>query len=164
MEFHLYCRSDCYHGLAQFAKHLKLQWHSSRFHQSTIIRTMLNLKNNSLDFNSRTTWAGVITSGEFSWCANQVAWALCLCVGVCVRRSEAGVSGDKGQVSSAADECRSYISSRPPQTPEQWVSTSQHVHIAPSMSSPAAICLLKIDKLLKLFFSPLQRTGHSTKR
>ncbi|XP_077449697.1 protein unc-80 homolog isoform X18 [Stigmatopora argus] len=34
------------------------------------------------------------------------------------RRSEAGVSGEKGQVSSAADECRSYISSRPPQTPE----------------------------------------------
>ncbi|XP_077449386.1 protein unc-80 homolog isoform X14 [Stigmatopora argus] len=32
--------------------------------------------------------------------------------------SEAGVSGEKGQVSSAADECRSYISSRPPQTPE----------------------------------------------
>lgn len=48
--------------------------------------------------------------------------ALVLCVGVrcvCVRRSEAGVSGEKGQVSSAADECRSYISSRPPQTPEQ---------------------------------------------
>ncbi|KAM9767095.1 protein unc-80 homolog isoform 2-T2 [Menidia menidia] len=35
-----------------------------------------------------------------------------------LRRSEAGVSGEKGQVSSAADECRSYISSRPPQTPE----------------------------------------------
>uniref|UniRef100_A0AAQ5Z123 Unc-80 homolog (C. elegans) n=1 Tax=Amphiprion ocellaris TaxID=80972 RepID=A0AAQ5Z123_AMPOC len=34
------------------------------------------------------------------------------------KRSEAGVSGEKGQVSSAADECRSYISSRPPQTPE----------------------------------------------
>uniref|UniRef100_A0A667WHN7 Unc-80 homolog, NALCN channel complex subunit n=1 Tax=Myripristis murdjan TaxID=586833 RepID=A0A667WHN7_9TELE len=34
------------------------------------------------------------------------------------RRSEAGTSGDKGQTSSAADECRSYISSRPPQTPE----------------------------------------------
>ncbi|XP_061634151.1 protein unc-80 homolog isoform X18 [Phyllopteryx taeniolatus] len=34
------------------------------------------------------------------------------------RRSEVGVSGEKGQVSSAADECRSYISSRPPQTPE----------------------------------------------
>ncbi|XP_057679496.1 protein unc-80 homolog isoform X17 [Corythoichthys intestinalis] len=34
------------------------------------------------------------------------------------RRSEAGMSGVKGQVSSAADECRSYISSRPPQTPE----------------------------------------------
>uniref|UniRef100_A0A3B5MV28 Uncharacterized protein n=1 Tax=Xiphophorus couchianus TaxID=32473 RepID=A0A3B5MV28_9TELE len=34
------------------------------------------------------------------------------------RRSEAGVSGEKGQMSSAADECRSCISSRPPQTPE----------------------------------------------
>ncbi|RVE75230.1 hypothetical protein OJAV_G00014730 [Oryzias javanicus] len=34
------------------------------------------------------------------------------------KRSETGVSGEKGQVSSAADECRSYISSRPPQTPE----------------------------------------------
>ncbi|XP_014837511.1 PREDICTED: protein unc-80 homolog isoform X7 [Poecilia mexicana] len=34
------------------------------------------------------------------------------------RRSEVGVSGEKGQVSSAADECRSCISSRPPQTPE----------------------------------------------
>ncbi|XP_061918285.1 protein unc-80 homolog isoform X3 [Entelurus aequoreus] len=34
------------------------------------------------------------------------------------RRSEAGVSGEKGQVSSAADECRSCISSRPPHTPE----------------------------------------------
>lgn len=47
--------------------------------------------------------------------------ALSVCWGVCVfvRRSEAGVSGEKGQVSSAADECRSYISSRPPQTPEQ---------------------------------------------
>uniref|UniRef100_A0A1A8GNG7 Unc-80 homolog n=1 Tax=Nothobranchius korthausae TaxID=1143690 RepID=A0A1A8GNG7_9TELE len=35
-----------------------------------------------------------------------------------LRRSEVGVSGEKGQVSSAADECRSYISSRLPQTPE----------------------------------------------
>ncbi|XP_034034433.1 protein unc-80 homolog isoform X6 [Thalassophryne amazonica] len=34
------------------------------------------------------------------------------------KRSEVGVSGEKGQVSNAADECRSYISSRPPQTPE----------------------------------------------
>uniref|UniRef100_A0AAZ3PZM6 Unc-80 homolog (C. elegans) n=1 Tax=Oncorhynchus tshawytscha TaxID=74940 RepID=A0AAZ3PZM6_ONCTS len=35
------------------------------------------------------------------------------------RRSEAGVSGEKGgQPSTAADECRSCISSRPPQTPE----------------------------------------------
>nr|XP_054603628.1 protein unc-80 homolog isoform X2 [Nothobranchius furzeri] len=34
------------------------------------------------------------------------------------RRSEVGVSGEKGQVSSAADECRSCISSRLPQTPE----------------------------------------------
>lgn len=36
-----------------------------------------------------------------------------------VCRSELGVSGEKGQVSGTADECRSYISSRPPQTPEQ---------------------------------------------
>uniref|UniRef100_A0A8D3E268 Unc-80 homolog (C. elegans) n=1 Tax=Scophthalmus maximus TaxID=52904 RepID=A0A8D3E268_SCOMX len=34
------------------------------------------------------------------------------------RRSEAGVSGEKGLVSGAADECHSFISSRPPQTPE----------------------------------------------
>ncbi|RXM34170.1 Protein unc-80-like [Acipenser ruthenus] len=34
------------------------------------------------------------------------------------RRSDAGNTNDKGQPSSAADECRSYISSRPPQTPE----------------------------------------------
>uniref|UniRef100_A0AAY5KIG3 Unc-80 homolog (C. elegans) n=1 Tax=Esox lucius TaxID=8010 RepID=A0AAY5KIG3_ESOLU len=35
------------------------------------------------------------------------------------RRSEAGVSGEKGgQPSTTADECRSCISSRPPQTPE----------------------------------------------
>ncbi|KAM6945754.1 LOW QUALITY PROTEIN: protein unc-80 homolog [Aplochiton taeniatus] len=34
------------------------------------------------------------------------------------KRSEAGVSGEKGQPTSAADECRSYISSRPPQSPE----------------------------------------------
>ncbi|KAJ8003918.1 hypothetical protein DPEC_G00153380 [Dallia pectoralis] len=35
------------------------------------------------------------------------------------RRSEVGVSGEKGaQPSTAADECRSCISSRPPQTPE----------------------------------------------
>lgn len=40
-----------------------------------------------------------------------------VCVPVC--RSELGVSGEKGQVSGTADECRSYISSRPPQTPEQ---------------------------------------------
>ncbi|XP_028832106.1 protein unc-80 homolog isoform X5 [Denticeps clupeoides] len=33
-------------------------------------------------------------------------------------RSEAGASGDKGQSASAADECRSYVSSRPPQSPE----------------------------------------------
>lgn len=45
---------------------------------------------------------------------------ICTCVGVCaVCRSELGVSGEKGQVSGTADECRSYISSRPPQTPEQ---------------------------------------------
>ncbi|MGH0124428.1 UNVERIFIED_CONTAM: hypothetical protein FKN15_055337 [Acipenser sinensis] len=34
------------------------------------------------------------------------------------RRSDAGNTNDKGQPSSATDECRSYISSRPPQTPE----------------------------------------------
>ncbi|XP_041120448.1 protein unc-80 homolog isoform X3 [Polyodon spathula] len=34
------------------------------------------------------------------------------------RRSDAGNTNDKGQPSSAADECRSYISSRLPQTPE----------------------------------------------
>lgn len=47
--------------------------------------------------------------------------ARCVCVSVCVSvcRSELGVSGEKGQVSGTADECRSYISSRPPQTPEQ---------------------------------------------
>lgn len=48
-----------------------------------------------------------------------VCVSMCVLVCVCVCRSEAGVSGEKGQVSSAADECRSYISSRPPQTPEQ---------------------------------------------
>lgn len=59
-------------------------------------------------------------SGESRQCLNLVSLsALSVCWGVCVRRSEAGVSGEKGQVSSAADECRSYISSRPPQTPEQ---------------------------------------------
>lgn len=72
----------------------------------------------------------------------QIRWSECsVCVLGCVCRSEAGVSGEKGQVSSAADECRSYISSRPPQTPEQWVSTSQYLHIAPSMLSQAAISL-----------------------
>lgn len=44
-----------------------------------------------------------------------------VCVPVC--RSELGVSGEKGHLSGTADECRSYISSRPPQTPEQWVFT-----------------------------------------
>ncbi|XP_048124538.1 protein unc-80 homolog isoform X5 [Alosa alosa] len=34
------------------------------------------------------------------------------------RRSELGTLGEKGQSASAADECRSCISSRPPQTPE----------------------------------------------
>lgn len=38
----------------------------------------------------------------------------------CMYRSEAGsVIIDKGQASAAPDECRSYISSRPMQTPEQ---------------------------------------------
>lgn len=70
---------------------------------------------------------------------------VCVLGCVCARRSEAGVSGEKGQVSSTADECRSYISSRPPQTPEQWVSASP-LHKAPSPSSSAAISLLKVEK------------------
>jgi len=38
----------------------------------------------------------------------------------CLCRSEMGsVIIDKGQASAAPDECRSYISSRPMQTPEQ---------------------------------------------
>lgn len=38
----------------------------------------------------------------------------------CLYRSEAGsVIIDKGQASAAPDECRSYVSSRPMQTPEQ---------------------------------------------
>lgn len=38
----------------------------------------------------------------------------------CLYRSEMGsVIIDKGQASAAPDECRSYISSRPMQTPEQ---------------------------------------------
>lgn len=107
---------------------------------------------NSVGFNGRLRRVQLVSqSGGLS------ALSVCRGVCVCVRRSEAGVSGEKGQVSSAADECRSYISSRPPQTPEQWVSTSQHLHIAPSMSSPAAISLLKIGKLLKLFFCPFNK-------
>lgn len=36
-----------------------------------------------------------------------------------LHRSEAGSVVDKGQVSSAPEECRSFMSGRPSQTPEQ---------------------------------------------